>query len=154
MLELRKIPEADIGKFRDIMGDPITIRNSGRIPTEVTLKWAEERLKTVGDLGIYEDDTLVGAGVTFTNDDGNLEVGYCIGADFRGRGYATRALGLLVAQVRADGYTGPIYASYAADNPVSGRVLEKQGFKKIGMGSYVSLGRGGIEVEAVKMRLD
>jgi RimJ/RimL family protein N-acetyltransferase len=53
-----------------------------------------------------------------------LSVGYWIGKPFWGKGIATRALQLFLAQVT----TRPLYARAAKDNIGSMRVLEKCGF--------------------------
>ena len=59
--------------------------------------------------------------------DGNhRDVGYWIGREFWGRGFATAALGQLVAEI-AD---RPLFAHVAVHNVGSIRVLEKCGFKE------------------------
>jgi RimJ/RimL family protein N-acetyltransferase len=56
-----------------------------------------------------------------------LSVGYTIGKAWRGRGIATRALGLLLEQMRER----PVHATTAASNVASRRVLEKNAFVAI-----------------------
>jgi RimJ/RimL family protein N-acetyltransferase len=55
---------------------------------------------------------------------GQRKVGYWIGKEFWGRGIATRALALFLAEVSER----PLYASVATSNVGSIRVLEKCGF--------------------------
>jgi RimJ/RimL family protein N-acetyltransferase len=56
---------------------------------------------------------------------GCVEIGYWLGRPFWGHGYATEALKALIPHARA---LGPLHAAHFADNPASGRVLEKAGF--------------------------
>jgi RimJ/RimL family protein N-acetyltransferase len=59
---------------------------------------------------------------------GHIEIGYWLGKPFWGNGYATEA-----ARAVADYAEGldiaPLFARHYADNPASGRVLEKVGFR-------------------------
>ncbi|WP_052731998.1 GNAT family N-acetyltransferase [Devosia geojensis] len=59
------------------------------------------------------------------------EVGYWLGEPFWGRGYASEALGALVAAARATGLAPMLAAKALADNKASLRVLEKQGFQRV-----------------------
>lgn len=56
------------------------------------------------------------------------EVGYWVGREFWGRGVATRALELLLEELKAR----PLYAHVARHNVASRRVLEKCGFVVVG----------------------
>ena len=56
------------------------------------------------------------------------EVGYWVGREFWGRGVATRALELLLEELKAR----PLYAHVARHNVASRRVLEKCGFDVVG----------------------
>ena len=67
------------------------------------------------------------------------EVTYWIGRAHWGKGIATRALTLFLADVNA---TRPIYARVAKDNPGSRRVLEKCGFQVIGETTGFAHARG------------
>ncbi|MDO1559147.1 GNAT family N-acetyltransferase [Brevundimonas sp. 2R-24] len=77
----------------------------------------------------HEDHGLVG-GVGFTHPDGDAapEVGYWIGRPFWGRGFATEALEGALAWARRRWGRRAVMAGHFADNPASGRVLEKAGF--------------------------
>jgi RimJ/RimL family protein N-acetyltransferase len=79
-----------------------------------------------------------------------LEIGYWLGQPYWGAGYATEAAraltGYAVALER-----GPVVASHFADNPASGRVLEKTGFVYTGeVTPRFSLARG-VKVDSRKM---
>jgi RimJ/RimL family protein N-acetyltransferase len=82
--------------------------------------------------------------------DGALELGYWIGRPYWGRGYATEA-GRAVLAIAREGLRLPhLYSSHFLDNPASGRVLEKLGFRPTGqIVPRFSAGRG----EAAPSRL-
>jgi RimJ/RimL family protein N-acetyltransferase len=77
------------------------------------------------------------------------ELGYWIAPDAWGRGYATEA-GEAVLQIARTLRLPRVTARHAIDNPASGRVLRKLGFRPTGrLGSYHSLGRG-MDVQSVE----
>ena len=76
----------------------------------------------------HEDHGPVGVIGLFEDADHMPEIGYWIGRDFWGRGYATEALqGALSWDSKSWKRRGMV-AGHFADNPASGRVLEKAGF--------------------------
>jgi RimJ/RimL family protein N-acetyltransferase len=84
--------------------------------------------RIVGCVGLHEDG-------------GQVEVGYWIEPGSWGRGYATEALGGLLALARLSGHRR-IVSRHAADNPASARVLRKAGFRPTGRARpFRSLGR-------------
>jgi RimJ/RimL family protein N-acetyltransferase len=60
---------------------------------------------------------------------GDVEFGYWIGRPFWGRGLATEAACAVAEEARA---LGSLRAGHFVDNPASGRVLEKAGFRYTG----------------------
>lgn len=80
--------------------------------------------------GICAEGQLVG----FQNDveiaDGSIELGYVIHPDHWGKGYATAALKLAIAELFRLGY-GEVIAGAFEDNPASIRVMEKAGMRKL-----------------------
>lgn len=58
------------------------------------------------------------------------QVGYVVSKPFWGRGFATSAVGRLVASLEASSSISRIWATCALDNPASARVLEKTGFQR------------------------
>jgi RimJ/RimL family protein N-acetyltransferase len=82
----------------------------------VTLPRAEGRI--VGGCGLHRHED-------------RIEVGYWIAPEHWGRGYATEALGGLLSLARAMGHQR-IVGRHAADNPASGQVLRKAGFRPTG----------------------
>lgn len=70
------------------------------------------------------------------------ELGYWIARPFWGRGYATEAGRALIAIARMLGHR-VLLAGHAVDNPASGRVLQKLGFRPTGeVRNQFSKGRG------------
>lgn len=63
---------------------------------------------------------------------GSVEIGYGIAASRRNRGYATLAVAQIVQQARRDREVQRLVAETSISNPPSMRVLEKNGFARIG----------------------
>ncbi len=78
---------------------------------------------------ILEDGQVAGSVVSFILD-GRREVRYWIGRDFWGPGVATRALELMLVELKER----PLIAVTAVHNLGSQRVLEKCGFRRIKTG--------------------
>ena len=100
-----------------------------------------------------EDDSIMGVVDLFKNDQGDWEIGYWIAKEFWGYGYMPEAAkGLLRESFRV--FDVPyIDAGYFADNPASGRVLEKLGFvSKNETSNLFSVARGE-RFEGIELRL-
>jgi RimJ/RimL family protein N-acetyltransferase len=93
---------------------------------------------------------LVGAIGFGRRPDGETEFGYWIARPFWGRGYATEAGRAAIAMGRDSLRLRRVSSGHFLDNPASGRVLEKLGFKPTGaIVPRFSAGRG----EAAPCRL-
>lgn len=100
----------------------------------------EEGGRIVGCCGLREEE-------------GNVEVGYWIEPRSWGRGYATEALRGVLSLARLVGHSR-LVSRHAADNPASGRVLRKAGFRPTGRSRpFHSLGRNA-RVEGPEYALD
>jgi RimJ/RimL family protein N-acetyltransferase len=97
---------------------------------------------------ITRDGQLVGHVAAF-DQDGDLEVTYGVDRSAWGHGVASRALALLLQEVR----TRPVHARAASDNLGSLRVLEKAGFRIIGTNRDFAQARKA-EIEETILRLD
>ena len=75
-----------------------------------------EDLGPVGVIGLFEDGDMA------------PETGYWIGRDYWGRGFATEALEGALVWASRKWKRRAMVAGHFADNPSSGRVLEKAGF--------------------------
>lgn len=101
--------------------------------------------------------TLPGEGVIGSaglgEHDGHPEIGYWIGRDYWGHGYATEAGRAVVEIARTLGHRR-LRAGHFVDNPSSGKVLRKIGFRPTGQAcKRFSLARGA-EVASVEFELD
>ncbi|MBA3677610.1 MAG: GNAT family N-acetyltransferase [Sphingosinicella sp.] len=86
---------------------------------------------------------LVGTIGLARHSDGEVELGYWIARPFWGLGYATEAAAAVVAIARDGLRLQKLTAGHFIDNPASGRVLEKIGFRDIGeVAPRYSVGRG------------
>jgi len=66
------------------------------------------------------------------DDGGTVEIGYSIVDSYQRRGLATLAAGMLVRWAWSTGRVGRILAHTLADDPASGGVLRKNGFRHVG----------------------
>lgn len=161
-LALKPVPDEDLHAFHELMADPSLSINTGSIPVGVDLEWSRTRLSVRrqeeedgkrADRGVYADGVLVGTAGWFYNEEGDMEIGYAIHKDHRGKGFATQAAGLVLEMLRGRSFDGPVIAQFFKDNPASGRVLEKLGFRKVGEVQGLSAARGDT-APAWVMRID
>jgi RimJ/RimL family protein N-acetyltransferase len=104
-----------------------------RLPHFVVTLPTADGAKLIGSAGISRDPG--------TAED--VELGYWIARDHWGQGYATEAARALVCLARALGHRR-LVADHFVDNPASGRVLRKAGFRSTGRTRMRhSSGRGG-----------
>lgn len=133
-----------------------------RLPWPYTLQHAEEwlnRAPTPGDhplLIIAHDrgavpDLVGGIGLHPEGDE--LAIGYWITPAAWGRGYATEAARAVVDMARHALGVARLLGRHMIDNPASGGVLRKLGFRETGHGRLPCLARGE-EVECVTFALD
>jgi RimJ/RimL family protein N-acetyltransferase len=97
---------------------------------------------------IEADGTIAGTIGWFTID-GRTEVTYWIVRDQWGKGIASAALKSSLSMITER----PLFARAASDNAGSLRVLEKAGFRRIGVDRGFANGRGQ-EIEETILRLD
>ncbi|CAA9519828.1 MAG: 50S ribosomal protein acetyltransferase [uncultured Sphingomonadaceae bacterium] len=123
------------------LGDREVVRNLARVPWPYGLGDAAELLARERPAGAIPDfliftrvnarPRLVG-GIGFGEHEGATEIGYWIARAEWGRGYATEAGRALLATAR-DGLRLPrLGAGHMIDNPASGAVLRKLGFRPTG----------------------
>ncbi len=124
---LRPVVAGDVAAFFEHQRDSEATRMAA-FPARDRASFETRWERILADEGIVKRSILVGDAVA-----GNIvcfdvlgerHVGYWLGRDYRGRGVATRALSAFLAEVS----TRPLYASVAACNAASRRVLEKCGF--------------------------
>ena len=90
----------------------------------------------------HADPELAGTIGIGRRPDGELELGYWVARPYWGRGYATEAGRAVLEMARKSLRIEKLSAGHFVDNPASGRVLEKLGFRPTGeiVGRY-SAGR-------------
>ena len=103
---------------------------------------------SVSNRTIDVDGAIAGTIASFRIDD-QLEVTYWVDRTLWGKGIASAALQMLLAETAER----PVYARAASDNVGSLRVLEKAGFQRIGVDRGFARGRGE-EIEETILRLD
>jgi RimJ/RimL family protein N-acetyltransferase len=149
----------DAADLHRAIGDERIVRNLATAPWPYTFADAEsflatERKMSEPSLLIFRCTNgapeLIG-GIGFgRRPTGETEFGYWLARRHWGRGYATEAGRALLATARHGLRVKRLDAGHFLDNPASGRVLEKLGFKPTGMiAPRYSAGRG----EAAPCRL-
>ena len=130
-VRLRAVEDADLPILFEHQADPVATEMAAFPSREwvpFQAHWTTSRsVETVVARAIVADGTVVGHVVSWLQGD-RREVGYWIGRAFWGRGYATRALTLLLDEVR----DRPVFAHLAEGNIGSRRVLEHCGFVRVG----------------------
>ena len=142
----------DAPALAQAIGDESVVRNLARAPWPYSEADAKAYLAHARDSHL--PDFLVfsrtrgaprligGCGISSTDDQAGLELGYWIARPYWGLGFATEASRAVMRIARATGLSG-ITASHFLDNPASGNVLRKIGFRPTGqIASRYSIGRG------------
>ncbi|MEM1064506.1 MAG: GNAT family N-acetyltransferase [Pseudomonadota bacterium] len=145
-LRLRPLKEADWRRLQQIGGVP----EVARMMLRLTVPWPEEQVKHWiagaryhGRPGYRLAITLAnGALIGAAGFGPDRSLSYMIDRRYWGRGYATEAIQAFIADIFARfPDVAAIEADHFADNPASGRVLEKLGFQRIGTGLGASKAR-------------
>ncbi len=82
------------------------------------------------------EDMLIGGSKIWRSEDiqaHTAEIGYWLGEDYWGKGLATEIITALVDHITATSDLELLTANCFGWNPASGRVLEKCGFRKVGV---------------------
>ena len=106
----------------------------------ITLPTSAEPARIIGWVGLAQDGHAV-------------ELGYWLGREHWGKGYASEAAAAVISVARVLGHKR-LVAGHFIDNPASGRVLHKVGFRPTGqIRQRFSLARGTV-VASVEHELD
>jgi RimJ/RimL family protein N-acetyltransferase len=149
-LKLRRLRMVDAPRVARFCDDPQVGRNLAMTPLPYLPVAAEGWIMTLAaraPLGrdfVYAADLagegLIGVIGAHGRAGEGFEIGYWFGRPFWGRGFATEALKALVGEASE---LGLLKSGHFADNPASGRVLEKGGFAYTGeTEATFSLARG------------
>ena len=151
----------DAPALAQAIADEMIVRNLATAPWPYSLRDAEAFLAQPRDPAmpsflIFEraerSPTLVGSCGLGRRPSGAVEMGYWIARAHWGRGYATEASAALIDIARALGF-GQLEGSHFVDNPASGRVLEKLGFRPLGITAPRYSCARGLEAPSRLMRL-
>ena len=132
----------DAPALHTAIADEGIVRNLASAPWPYTLADAEAFLSTERDpasMGLLifrrtaDAPELVGCAGFGRRPSGAIEYGYWIARPHWGKGYATEAGRAFVAMARNSLRFGKLSAGHFLDNPASGRVLEKIGFRPTGI---------------------
>lgn len=138
-----RLPElADAPLLSQYCGDLDVAKNTSRIPHPYPVLSAEIWVLTTraayrpgGNLMMtaeYEGRLVGGGGVFRRSPDSDWEIGYWLARPVWGRGLGTELGQALVRYARDELGATRIIAGHYADNPASGRILEKLGFEYTG----------------------
>ncbi|HET7046139.1 MAG TPA: GNAT family N-acetyltransferase [Gaiellaceae bacterium] len=154
-VSLRPLEDSDLDAVFEQMKDPESVRMAAftaRDPADRDAFLAHmSRIRddpSTLQRVIDADGAVAGTIGSFTIDD-RAEVTYWVDRAYWGRGIASAALEALLGMVTER----PMFARAASDNAASLRVLEKAGFRRVGVDRGFAAGRGE-EIEETIVRLD
>jgi [ribosomal protein S5]-alanine N-acetyltransferase len=144
-LLLKKPKQRDQNNLIELLNNWEVVKWLSHVPFPYTQNdarnWLQEVQRENLNLNIFLEDELIGGiGLTLDQKE-NYELGYWLGEEFWGRGYATEA-GIALLN-KAYLITNPkgILATYMTENTSSGKVLAKLGFSIVGEGVKYSASR-------------
>ena len=134
-LVLKKLVDTDRERLVSLIGDFMVSKTLSNVPYPYTLNDADEWLKIVDNeefnLNIFLNDDLIGGvGLTPTEDD-FFELGYWLGVEYWGQGYATESVRGLLNYAKTNTPCEKFKANVFKENVASAKVLEKNGFKRV-----------------------
>lgn len=147
-LHIRDIARADLDAMIDLWMDPIIKLRMGSFGPQASdevLPWIEDaithnetrpRFAHNSVMVVSASDRVagwIGFGQPNESGIGDLDFGYAVLPDFRGRGYATEALAALIEFCFVELEVNSVWAKTMSDNLASARVMEKVGMRRIGM---------------------
>ena len=136
-LSLRPLTMIDAEPLAALANDWQIARMTAFIPHPYTLDAARAFIASRGDaseltFGVRDRTGFVGCCGVETGEVAGAEIGYWVGAPYRGRGYATEMTRALIRLAFANG-CNRVTIGHFADNPASARVIAACGFVPTGM---------------------
>ena len=127
----------DILSIVSQIGDWEVVKWLAMVPYPYTYNDCESYLKESNNnelaLNIFLDNQLIGGVGLHLHNDNYYELGYWLGKDYWGKGYATESSKYLLEYALGKLDSPKIKSGYFIDNIPSGNVLKKLGFKEIGI---------------------
>jgi RimJ/RimL family protein N-acetyltransferase len=141
-LTLRAPRLEDAKTVATLANDRRIAENTARIPHPYKMSDAESFITGANKAGseavfliTLRDETVIGA-CGIVPQEQTPELGYWLGLEYWGQGYATEALHAVIDYAFADLTREALQAGARVTNPASRRVLEKCGFQWTGVGLY------------------
>ena len=139
-LKLRPYGEADIAELLPLIGWQEVAATTLRIAHPYTEKDARDFLALAQEPGkiwlaitLRSDGRQIGGvGLRVDDQHQHAELGYWLGTQYWGQGYATEAAREMLRYGFADLHLHRVFASHFKHNPVSGKVLMKLGMRHEG----------------------
>jgi ribosomal-protein-alanine N-acetyltransferase len=143
-LLLRAFTEADMPRLLALAGDYEVAKNTLNIPhpyTEADARhWLHLTRQSHAQQSAYDfalelratGEFVGGMGLTLEPRFDRAEAGYWLGQPYWGRGLTTEALAALLHFGFTELRLNKIFATHIAENPASGRVMQKNGMRKEG----------------------
>ncbi len=150
-LRLRPLRPADAPRVQALCGNWDVSRMLERVPYPYpdgrADDWIAEQSAAWRDGGAYTfaiefEGALVGVISIERRASGDYGLGYWLGAPWWGRGLMSEAVACVIGFARDDLGLETLASAYFADNPASGRILEKHGFRVTGHGRLSCAARG------------
>ena len=137
-LVLRQPTLADVKAIAHVVGDKRVSINLRRVPhpytTDDAISFVSTLAATIDTVFLVERErTAIGlAGVSWDNEN-EPELGYCLGVEHWGKGYATEAARAVIDYAFEEFAIDQLHAGARVSNPASRHVLEKCGFQWTGV---------------------
>jgi len=133
-LRLRPLQIDDAPDFVALSGDFEVSRQTARIPYPPSLKAAQTWIASLPGseeavFAIQLNGAMIGTTGYKAVEPGIVELSYWLGMDYWGEGYAFEAARALIDIIFAKPQISAIIAVHAKDNPGSGHIIEKLGFR-------------------------
>ena len=154
-VSLRPLEDRDLDAIYQQVTDPESIRMAAFTAEDQTdhraflNRMSRVRADTSALNRVIDVDGAIAGTIASFRIDDQLEVTYWVDRTRWGKGIASAALQILLAETAER----PVYARAASDNIGSLRVLEKAGFRRVGINRGFAPGRAE-EVEETILRLD
>lgn len=153
-LRLVPISAGDVADVAAIADDWLVVREAPTMPYpydfDTARRWISDavrgRLRGTDHVFILrrrDDDRCVGA-VGLQTAQATAEIGYWLGREFWGAGYATEGVAAVLAFARDKLLVRRIEARVFVENSASARVLEKLGFERLRIERHYFANRGGL----------
>ena len=156
-LNLKKIDKKDLNNLVSCLNNWNVVKWLVNVPYPYTLndaeKWLDKSSKEELALNIYLKSILIG-GITIDKRTSvkNSVLGYWLGEEYWGRGYAMEACNSIISYFFSNHSENKLYASHMLKNDKSKKILLNLGFKKVSEGKVFSLSKNK-EVDDVNYEL-